>query len=225
MGVITLYHGSQKIIEKPVFGIGNNKNDYGLGFYCTQDENLAKEWACQKNCDGFSNEYEIDIEDLKILDLSQGNFNILHWLSILMQNRVFSPKSPLGRQNLDFLIQNFNLPYSDYDLILGYRANDSYFSFASDFLENIIPIQNLASAMKLGSLGLQIVLKSEKSFSKIRFVKSEKADKQVYFPKYKERDSNARKNYLDGLRNVKPDQAIYLIDILRKRELLNELSL
>lgn len=225
MSVLTLYHGSQKIIEKPVFGIGNQNNDYGLGFYCAQDENLAKEWACQKNCDGFSNEYEIETEDLKILDLSQGKFNILHWLSILMQNRVFSPKSPLGRQNLDFIVQNYNLSYTDYDLIFGYRANDSYFSFASDFLENIIPIQNLASAMKLGSLGLQVVLKSEKAFSKIKFVKSEKAEKNIYFPKYKERDTNARKSYLEGLRKVKPTEAIYLIDILRNLELLNELSL
>ena len=30
----TIYHGSEKIIQKPVFGFGNKYNDYGLGFYC-----------------------------------------------------------------------------------------------------------------------------------------------------------------------------------------------
>lgn len=29
---LKLYHGSANIIEKPEFGLGNAKNDYGLGF-------------------------------------------------------------------------------------------------------------------------------------------------------------------------------------------------
>ena len=38
-----IYHGSKDIIEKPEFGKGNKKNDYGLGFYCTENVELAKE--------------------------------------------------------------------------------------------------------------------------------------------------------------------------------------
>ena len=125
-----IFHGSEEIIKNPQFGFGNPRNDYGLGFYCTKSHELAKEWACQKNKDGFSNCYELKTEGLSVLDLSEANFSILHWLSILMQNRVFSPKSPLGKQNLDFLVSHYNLAYSDYDIIIGYRANDSYFSFA-----------------------------------------------------------------------------------------------
>ena len=34
---IILYHGSNKIIKKPVYGAGKRYNDYGSGFYCTQD--------------------------------------------------------------------------------------------------------------------------------------------------------------------------------------------
>ena len=90
------------------------------------------EWACQKNTDGFANAYELDLRKLKVLDLSAECFSILHWLTILMQNRVFAPKSPLGRTNLEFLTEKFQVPYLDYDVIVGYRANDSYFSFASE---------------------------------------------------------------------------------------------
>lgn len=222
---MTIYHGSEKVIKVPQFGVGNPHNDYGLGFYCTKNQDLAKEWACQKNKDGFANCYELDDKELSVLDLSQNDFSILHWLSILMQNRVFSPKSPLGKQNLDFLIQNFNIEYKEYDAILGYRANDSYFSFASDFLENIIPIQSLASSMKLGSLGIQVVLKSQKAFSKIKFIDSEKSEASVYFSKYKERDTKARADYLKHLRNQNVRDGIYLIDIVRKPELLNDLYL
>ena len=40
-----LYHGSSFIIERPEFGKGNPFNDYGLGFYCTETLELAKEWS------------------------------------------------------------------------------------------------------------------------------------------------------------------------------------
>lgn len=52
-----LYHGSEKIIETPVYGKGNLRNDYGRGFYCTESEELAKEWACSNHRDGFANVY------------------------------------------------------------------------------------------------------------------------------------------------------------------------
>ncbi len=221
-----IFHGSPNIIEHPQFGFGNPKNDYGLGFYCTESEELAKEWACQKNVDGYANCYELDTEKLTLLNLSEENFSILHWLSILMQNRIFAPKSPAGRSNLDFLINQFSINYQEYDVICGYRANDSYFSFASDFLENIIPIQALASSMKLGALGIQVVLKSQKAFESIRFIKSENADCKTYFPKYKSRDTAARKEYLENLRKLTySSDSIYLIDIVRKPELMNEIKL
>lgn len=142
-----------------------------------------------------------------------------------MQNRVFSPKSPIGKQNLQFLTDRFHLDYQQYDIIRGYRANDSYFSFASDFLENIIPVQNLASSMKLGSLGLQTVLKSKKSFERLTFVKTNFSPKEKYFSKYKGRDTAARKSYLEGLRKVSPSDAVYMIDLVRNPELLNDLAL
>ena len=143
-----------------------------------------------------------------------------------MQNRIFVPKSPAGRSNLDFLINQFSINYQEYDVICGYRADDSYFSFASDFLENIIPIQALATSMKLGSLGIQVVLKSEKAFGAIKYKKSEAADRKIYFQKYKSRDSVARKDYLENLRKMTyTSDSIYLIDIVRKPELLNEIKL
>ena len=220
-----LYHGSDKKITKPLYGAGNPRNDYGLGFYCTESVELAKEWACQKNTDGFANQYDLDVQNLNILDLSKEPFSLLHWLTILMQNRCFAPKSPIGQQNLQFLTEHFHLDYLSYDVICGYRANDSYFSFASDFLENIIPIQCLANSMKLGSLGLQTVLKSRKSFLQLTFEKAEKADKETYYIKYKERDSSARKSYFESLRHTLPSESIYLIDLVRNPELLNDISL
>ena len=66
-----LYHGSEKIIDAPEFGKGNSHNDYGRGFYCTENEELAKEWACSNNNNGFANKYEFDMEqkEKEIYDL------------------------------------------------------------------------------------------------------------------------------------------------------------
>ena len=33
-----LYHGSDHVIEKPEFGAGKKHNDYGKGFYCTENQ-------------------------------------------------------------------------------------------------------------------------------------------------------------------------------------------
>ena len=68
--LITLYHGSEVIVEVPEFGKGRKNNDYGLGFYCTESEDLAKEWAVSSLNNGFVNRYTLDTEYLNILDLN-----------------------------------------------------------------------------------------------------------------------------------------------------------
>ena len=61
MSKLTIYHGSPEIIEKPQFGKGKTYNDYGRGFYCTEHIELAKEWACTEDVDGFVNKYEVPV--------------------------------------------------------------------------------------------------------------------------------------------------------------------
>ena len=40
-----LFHGTNDEFVTPTFGLGNDKHDYGKGFYLTEDIELAKEWA------------------------------------------------------------------------------------------------------------------------------------------------------------------------------------
>lgn len=37
-----IFHGFKDIIKNPEYGKGNIKNDYGLGFYTTEDIELVK---------------------------------------------------------------------------------------------------------------------------------------------------------------------------------------
>lgn len=208
-----LYHGSQLIIPKPIFGKGKTYNDYGLGFYCTENIELAKEWATNEGVDGYANKYEIETDNLTILNLS--DYSILSWLAILLENRVFKLSSPIEKKGKEYLIQTFTPDYKDFDVIIGYRADDSYFSFARSFLSNTISLRQLSYAMKLGKLGEQFVLKSEKAFQSINFIDYSIADNTSYYPKRKKRDNDARLAFFKELEN-EDINGLYLRDIIKE---------
>lgn len=212
-----LYHGSTEIIQHPALEKGRKNNDYGKGFYCTENIELAKEWACQRNSNGYANEYELETDKLNILDLTKPNWSILHWLSILLENRTFY-LTPVQQEAKSYLLKNYNIDYSLYDLIAGYRANDSYFTFASNFLNNEITLSQLEHAMKLGKLGIQIVLKSQKAFDEIKFLKAHQAESGVYHKRFSNRDNIARQTYKTVREKLDVD-GIYMIDILRGHEI------
>lgn len=195
---MNLYHGSSEIVEVPVYGKGSETNDYGRGFYCTESLELAKEWACPTVKDGFANQYELDISDLKVLHLNKEGYSILNWIAILLNNRTFPKRSPIAKQAGKYIRERFLPDISGYDVIRGYRADDSYFAYARDFLNNSISVGQLSAAMKLGELGEQIVLMTPKAFEKIRFVGYEIADGSVYYPRRMERESRAKGMYLAG---------------------------
>lgn len=213
---ITIYHGSQKIIKTPVFGDGNPRNDYGLGFYCTENLDLAKEWACTEENSGYANKYNFDITGLSVLNLSSEKYNILNWLSILLENRIFKISNDIAAEGKDYLSKYFLPDYKDYDVIIGYRADDSYFSFANAFLNNTLSLHQLKKAMYLGKLGEQIVLKSKKAFEQISFTEIIPAEKEIYYPMKTARDKEAREAYRREHSNRRASDAVYLIDILRE---------
>ena len=190
-----IYHGSDHIIEQPVFGEGKRYNDYGLGFYCTEVSEMAKEWAVDRNRDGYANCYEIDDTELMVLKLNGPEFCTLHWLAVLLENREFDVPSGLAREAKRYLLEHFLPEYEKYDIIIGYRADDSYFSFAQDFINGTISYRQLSEAMKLGRLGWQYVLKSKKAFGRVRYVGNEPAFAEDWYAKKEWRDKNARRQY------------------------------
>ena len=119
MNKLTLYHGSSGIVQTPVFGIGKTYNDYGRGFYCTEHLELAKEWACTENTDGYVNKYEMNTDGLSILNLSSNEYTILHWLALLMQYRKFRISTPVMKRGADWLREHFLLDLTPYDAIVG----------------------------------------------------------------------------------------------------------
>lgn len=193
----TIFHGSDHMISNPVFGAGKPYNDYGLGFYCTENSDMAKEWGVSKDKDGYANQYTINCDGLSILDLNAPEFCILHWLAVLLENRQFTINAPLALQARDYILSTFHVNYKDADCIIGYRADDSYFSFAQDFISGAISYRQLNNAMHLGKLGQQFVLKSETAFDSITFTGYEIAVHNEWYAKRVSRDSGARNDYLN----------------------------
>ena len=221
MSKLIIFHGSPSIVRQPGFGKGKKNNDYGRGFYCTEHIELAKEWACTEGVDGYVNRYAIETDGLHILNLSDDDYTILNWLAILLKNRKGRLSSPVEKRGREYLIQNFLPDYESYDAIVGYRADDSYFSFARSFVSNTISLKQLGYAMKLGKLGEQFVLKSEKAFETIKFLDYTTADNSVYYAKRKARDEEARAAYLKELENEDMD-GIFMRDIIREEMKQND---
>lgn len=213
--IITLYHGTDHLFEKPEYGKGKPYNDYGLGFYCTKIKELACEWSVDENRDGIINQYCLNIENAEILNLNNQEYPVLKWLNILLKNRTFNCYSQLRAEGKKFLNKNFNIDYENADIIVGYRADDSYFQFAKDFLDGNIPYRTLVNAMYYGNLGNQYVLKSKKAFELIKYIQSETTEAGIYYQKKVLRETEARNNYKLSKTSKLQQDDIFILDIIR----------
>ena len=220
-----LYHGSTHIIETPTFGAGNPHNDYGPGFYCTESLKMASEWAVGSGVDGYANEYAIDMEGLSVVNLGCEEFCTLHWLSVLLANRTFDVRAPLALEAREYLLENFGVDLGGVDIVKGYRADDSYFAFAQDFITGVISYRQLQNAMKLGRLGRQVVVKSEEAFSRLEFKGAAIADSETWLPKRTKRDRKARSDYFDIERSRRKRGDLYITQILDERMVFGDARL
>ena len=211
-----VFHGSEHIVEKPVFHGGKKSNDYGYGFYTTESLDLAKEWACAKNTDGYANRYELDMEGLSVLNLNSPEYSILNWLAVLTHYRSYWQNGSIAETAKKYLQEHFFIDPEEYDIIIGYRADDSYFSFAQDFVAGTISLQKLSEAMKLGKLGEQIVLKSVRAYTQIHFQGADFAEAQRWYDKKSVRDREARRAYRRSKGTADDTADLYMLDIMRE---------
>lgn len=209
-----LFHGSADIVTIPELKKGKPYNDYGQGFYCTEDIDMAREWSVEEDRSGYANKYILNMQDMSMLDLCDSTYTVLHWLAILLDNRTFDLHSDFAVEAKKYMLQHFLPNYQSYDVIKGYRADDSYFMYAQDFLNNSISLSSLSKAMRLGDLGQQIVLKSEKAFGNILYTGVECVDSDIWFPRKDSRDKKARKAYRDMSNQPWKKGEIYIMKII-----------
>lgn len=198
MGKLILFHGTPDKTVVPTFGLGNDKHDYGRGFYLTESPELAKEWAvCRPNdMGGWLHKYELDTDGLKILDFQEKN--VLCWLAELMKHRD-AADTKRYRMLAQKFIEKYGIDTSEYDVIKGWRANASYFYIAKEFVRDNIDVDILEELLLLGGLGIQYCIKSEFAYSRLHEVESELSVVRYdeFNAKYNSRDVAARQKMRD----------------------------
>jgi hypothetical protein len=188
-----LFHGSQNVVDAPSIGGGSNTSDYGSGFYLTPSKLLAGEWAVtRKKYDGYINRYALLYDDLNILDLR--TIKVESWISILLENRG-SRFSEIDRSAALDYAKSHRINYKNRDIIIGWRADDSYFTFIKDFIRERISVKQLEYAVKLGGLGYQWCIKTNKAMSRLIYLGYEIATKEKYESSGLRRDITARELY------------------------------
>lgn len=194
MNELILFHGTSDEFVTPTFGLGDEKHDYGKGFYLTERLDLAKEWAVCKPNDknGWVHKFVLDTEGLKILDFQKND--VLAWLAELMKHRD-AADSKRYRMLASKFIEKYGIDTSGYDVIKGWRADASYFYIAKEFVRDNIDMDILEELLLLGGLGIQYCIKSELAFSKIREINDGllPVDFAEFNDKYNQRDITARK--------------------------------
>ena len=198
MSKIILYHGTSDKIISPTYGLGNEKHDYGKGFYLTESIELAKEWAVCKPNDthGWVHKFILDTEGLKVLDFQEKN--VLAWLAELMKHRDASDSKRYHMLAKKF-IDKYGIDSTQYDVIKGWRANASYFYIAKEFVRDNVDLDILEELLSLGGLGIQYCIKSKLAYSKLTELHEEltSVDFIEFNEKYNLRDYNARTKMRD----------------------------
>ncbi len=214
-----LYHGSPVEVPKPSLSKGKANNDYGRGFYCTEDAEMAREWACKgPGPAAFANAYELRTAGLSVLDLSGPDYTVLDWIAVLLANRTFDLDTDVAVEVKDYFTTNFLPPVGEADVVRGYRADDSYFSYADSFVNNALSVRRLGEALRLGRLGLQVALRSERAFGRLAFLGAEPVDWEVYHARYSGRDAAARAEWSERVRGRgSAADDVFAVDIIRRR--------
>jgi len=178
---------------------------------------MACEWACKKNTDGFVNAYSFDDTELNVLNLLDGQHTVLNWIALLLKYRTFKLDTELSIDARDYIIEHYSVDLSGYDVVIGYRADDSYFQYAESFVSNGLPLRSLNNALRLGKLGEQTVVISQKGFDRLKFIEANPVDKSIYYPKFLDRDTKARDTYRQEIKkNTSYRDDIFVLDILRE---------
>ena len=115
MGIMTVYHGGYKAVERPEIRIGRNTKDFGNGFYCTVIKEQTQRWAKRYNTKIVS---IYDVRMNSSLDIKEFKDMSEEWLDFIIDCRSGKPHS--------------------HDIVIGAMANDQIYNFISDYIDGVI---------------------------------------------------------------------------------------
>lgn len=150
MGKMTIFHGSNIVIEQPKIVHGKNTKDFGVGFYCTILREQAQRWAKRYNSP-MLNIYTVRLDS---------SLNILEF-------------KEMSEEWLDFIIACRHGTPHDYDMVIGAMANDQIYNYIADFIDGVITREQFWVLAKFKYPTHQICFCSEASLKCLDFVSAE----------------------------------------------------
>ena len=146
---ITVYHGSQQIVEFPEIRTARFHKDFYFGFYCTLFYEQAKRWAVRYQQTGTINEYIYTPNDtLKVLKFPKMTEE---WLDFIVSCRLGNPHG--------------------YDIVEGPMANDTIFNYVQNFADGKISREAFWALAKFKRPTHQISFHTVNALRTLRFVR------------------------------------------------------
>jgi len=188
-----LYHGSQNETVEPSFGRGDDRHDFGRGFYLTDSAELAGEWSvCRpESHDGWIHAFDLDLTGLKVFDFRE--FDPLAWVAELMRHRD-ADESAAYRRRAPVFVGKYGVDIGVADVVVGWRADASYFYIVKAFVRGEVDVACMPRLLKLGGFGLQYAIKTPTAYAQLRALpeRRQKTHFDLQHAAYDRRDAEAR---------------------------------
>jgi len=159
---MTIYHGSNVVVEQPEILQSARMLDFGIGFYTTSNKEQAVRWAekvagRREPDEQIVSVYEFDIDaaeyDLKIIRFNEPTEK---WLDFVCDNRS-------GREIVD-----------PYDIVIGPVANDMVYTVVQFYENGVYDKDEAIKRLKVEALFNQILFHTKISLEYCRFTSFEK---------------------------------------------------
>lgn len=216
---MVIYHGSKRIIENPLVKGSDLTNDYGPAFYLTLDLEAAMSWACRNDSLGIVNKYTVNdktFSSLRVLDLTnKDKYSVLNWMAILMHFRVLNSSFVRNNQMVLGWLSKYYVDVNQYDIIIGFRADDSYFRFPIRFISNDLAFEDLEKVFLFGNLGVQYAFVSEKAVHALKFEKAIECNSS-FLGHYYSLVQKASEEFDILINQPRDPNKTYILDLMRK---------
>lgn len=149
-----LYHGSDRIVDRPRILEPRHSTDFGRGFYTTESQEQAEKWALKMRDRRGSESAYVSIydydegDDLKILVFDGPTED---WLDFVHSNRI---------QAIDH----------DYDVIIGPIADDGVLMTLFKYDNNMLTKEQAIEELKAGKYQGQVLFHTDKSLDSIHYI-------------------------------------------------------
>ena len=154
--MITLYHGTYLSVPEPLAKIGRKNLDFGPGFYLTQIESQAKDWATiiasrkGRETKAVVNVYHFNIESAEADNIRIKRFDTynIEWLNYVVD----------CRKGKDLSL--------DYDIVEGGVANDNVIDTVEDYEKGIITAEQALGQLRYKKVNHQICILNQEVIDK-----------------------------------------------------------